>query len=92
MSSNGPALTLIAIIMVIVNHSVSMFILVSVIRHLHHLFANLIYAYIAHLTTFPGLEDPSAMKQGVVEVIKEITSKPDVWVVTNAQLLQWVSL
>lgn len=30
------------------------------------------------------------MKQGVVETIKSITSKPDVWVVTNAQLLQWM--
>ncbi|CDS03170.1 hypothetical protein LRAMOSA00572 [Lichtheimia ramosa] len=49
-----------------------------------------IYVHPTHLTTFPGLEDPSAMKQGVVEVIKEITSKPDVWVVTNAQLLQWM--
>lgn len=32
----------------------------------------------------------SSQKEGVVGFIKSLESKPDVWFVTNEQLLQWV--
>ncbi|KAI9492169.1 hypothetical protein BDB00DRAFT_765932 [Zychaea mexicana] len=55
-----------------------------------------IYVHPTHLTTFPGVpqtpgsEDPEVMKKAVVDAIQSITSKPDVWVVSNAQLLEWM--
>ncbi|KAI8393318.1 uncharacterized protein BYT42DRAFT_1905 [Radiomyces spectabilis] len=49
-----------------------------------------IYVHPTHLTTFPGLEDPSALKKGVVDFIQSLAGKPDVWFVTNEQLLQWM--
>ncbi|KAI8147378.1 hypothetical protein BJV82DRAFT_344932 [Fennellomyces sp. T-0311] len=49
-----------------------------------------IYVHPTHLTTYPGLPDPSATKKALVDVIQSITSKPDVWVVSNAQLLEWM--
>lgn len=48
------------------------------------------FVNIAHLTNYPGLPNMASQKEGVVSFIKSLESKPDVWFVTNEQLLQWV--
>lgn len=45
---------------------------------------------LAHLTKYTGLPDPTDMLNGVLEFIQEAVSKPDVWLVTNQQLIQWM--
>jgi hypothetical protein len=52
--------------------------------------SNLFYKKKAHLTSYPGLADPKDMLNGVIEFIKSINKKQDVWFVTNQQLLQWM--
>jgi hypothetical protein len=42
------------------------------------------------LTAYAGTADPSAQREGVVNFIKSIASKKDVWFVSNEQLLKWV--
>lgn len=89
MSQLGPMLILIDIIMEIVNLLVSTFIQVSIL----FLYTS-IYPHIpitAHLTNSPGLPDVSPQKNAVVDFIQSLQSKPDVWFVSNEQLLQWVS-
>src|SRR6478735_7047920 len=89
MSQLGPMLILIDIIMETVNLLVSTFIQVSIL----FLYTS-IYPYIpitAHLTNSPGLPDVSPQKNAVVDFIQSLQSKPDVWFVSNEQLLQWVS-
>ncbi|KAI8988380.1 hypothetical protein BDF20DRAFT_329353 [Mycotypha africana] len=49
-----------------------------------------IYVHPTHLTNYPGLPDTSAQKKAVVSFIQSLQSKPDVWFVTNEQLLQWM--
>ncbi|KAG0746336.1 hypothetical protein G6F57_000077 [Rhizopus arrhizus] len=49
-----------------------------------------IYVHPTHLTTYPGLADPKDMYNGVISFIQSIAAKPDVWFVTNQQLLQWM--
>ncbi|CAO3610741.1 unnamed protein product [Cunninghamella echinulata] len=49
-----------------------------------------IYVHPTHLSSFPGLPDPKPLLDGVLQLIKTISEKPDVWVVTNQQLLQWM--
>ncbi|KAF7723749.1 hypothetical protein EC973_001725 [Apophysomyces ossiformis] len=49
-----------------------------------------IYTHPTHLTTYPGLPDPSAMKKGVIDFIQSVAGKPDVWFVSNEQLLEWM--
>ncbi|ORZ08349.1 hypothetical protein BCR42DRAFT_455530 [Absidia repens] len=49
-----------------------------------------IYVHPTHLTNFPGTPDASALKNSVVSLIKSLAGKPDVWFVTNQQLLQWM--
>lgn len=44
----------------------------------------------AHLTTFAGLPDPKDMYNGVIEFIQSISQQPNVWFVTNQQLLQYM--
>ncbi|KAG0171782.1 hypothetical protein DFQ30_000389 [Apophysomyces sp. BC1015] len=39
---------------------------------------------------YPGLSDPAPKLDGLVSFIKSISQKPDVWLVTNQQLLQWM--
>lgn len=46
---------------------------------------------IAHLTNYPGGADTSAQKEAVVSFIQSLQSKPNVWFVSNEQLLQWVA-
>lgn len=46
--------------------------------------------YIAHLTGYPGLPDPKPKLDGLISFIKSVADKPDVWFVTNQQLLQWM--
>lgn len=48
------------------------------------------YVCIAHLTDYPGLPDPAPKLDGLVSFIKSLSQKPDVWFVTNQQLLQWM--
>lgn len=47
---------------------------------------------IAHLTNYVGLADMSTQKAALISFIQSLASKPDVWFVTNEQLLQWVRL
>ncbi|KAI7872325.1 hypothetical protein BDF14DRAFT_1752051 [Spinellus fusiger] len=49
-----------------------------------------IYVHPTHLTSYPGLPDPAPLKQGVISFIQSLASKPDVWFVSNDQLLQWM--
>lgn len=49
-----------------------------------------IYVHPTHLTNYPSLPDMSAQKAAVVSFIQSLASKPDVWFVTNDQLLQWM--
>ncbi|KAG2233759.1 hypothetical protein INT48_002245 [Thamnidium elegans] len=49
-----------------------------------------IYVHPTHLTNYPGLADMSSQKAAVVSFIQSLASKPDVWFVTNEQLLQWM--
>ncbi|KAI8972644.1 hypothetical protein BDB01DRAFT_809422 [Pilobolus umbonatus] len=49
-----------------------------------------VYVHPTHLSNRPGLPDMSAKKEAVVNFIKSLESKPDVWFVTNEQLLQWM--
>ncbi|KAG2186563.1 hypothetical protein INT44_002787 [Umbelopsis vinacea] len=49
-----------------------------------------IYVHPTHLTNYAGLPDATALKSGVVSFIQSLASKPDVWFVTNDQLLQWM--
>ncbi|CAO3576118.1 unnamed protein product [Absidia cylindrospora] len=49
-----------------------------------------IYVHPTHLTNFPGTPDASSLKNGVVSLIQSLAGKPDVWFVTNQQLLQWM--
>lgn len=49
-----------------------------------------IYVHPTHLTNYVGLPDATADKNGVVSFIQSLASKPDVWFVTNDQLLQWM--
>ncbi|KAI8881570.1 hypothetical protein K501DRAFT_324437 [Backusella circina FSU 941] len=49
-----------------------------------------IYVHPTHLTKYDGLPDPTSMLEGVLDFIKTISQKPDVWFVTNQQLLQWM--
>lgn len=44
----------------------------------------------AHLTTYPGLPDPKDMYDSVIEFIQSIAQQPNVWFVTNQQLLQYM--
>ncbi|KAI9264554.1 hypothetical protein EDC94DRAFT_605494 [Helicostylum pulchrum] len=48
-----------------------------------------IYVHPTHLTTFPGVPDPKEKFDAVIKLIKDIAAKPNVWFVTNQQLLQW---
>lgn len=45
---------------------------------------------LAHLSSYPGLPDPKPLLDGVVNLIKSLSEKKDVWVVTNQQLLAWM--
>ncbi|KAI7870793.1 hypothetical protein BDF14DRAFT_1720279 [Spinellus fusiger] len=49
-----------------------------------------IYVHPTHLTAYPGLSDPAPKLDALIEFVKEISKKPDVWIVTNQQLLQWM--
>ncbi|KAG2175687.1 hypothetical protein INT43_001334 [Umbelopsis isabellina] len=49
-----------------------------------------IYVHPTHLTTYPGMADPVEKLNNIVEAIQEIAAKPDVWVVTNQQLIEWM--
>ncbi|ORX57390.1 hypothetical protein DM01DRAFT_1319238 [Hesseltinella vesiculosa] len=49
-----------------------------------------IYVHPTHMTNYPGMPDVSALKNGVVSIIQSLAGKPDVWFVTNQQLLQWM--
>ncbi|ORZ10719.1 hypothetical protein BCR42DRAFT_483949 [Absidia repens] len=49
-----------------------------------------IYVHPTHLASYPGLPDPKPLLDSVVNLIKSISEKKDVWVVTNQQLLQWM--
>ncbi|KAI8391802.1 uncharacterized protein BYT42DRAFT_209423 [Radiomyces spectabilis] len=49
-----------------------------------------IYVHPTHLTGYPGLDDPAPKLNGLVNFIKSLADKPDVWFVTNQQLLQWM--
>ncbi|KAI9483884.1 MAG: hypothetical protein EXX96DRAFT_500390 [Benjaminiella poitrasii] len=49
-----------------------------------------VYVHPTHLTNYPGTADVSDLKNSVVSFIKSLEGKPDVWFVTNAQLLQWM--
>ncbi|GAA5795630.1 hypothetical protein HPULCUR_000992 [Helicostylum pulchrum] len=49
-----------------------------------------IYVHPTHLTNYPGLADMSSQKAAVVSFIQSLASKPNVWFVTNEQLLQWM--
>ncbi|KAG1170131.1 hypothetical protein G6F70_006095 [Rhizopus microsporus] len=49
-----------------------------------------IYVHPTHLTNSPGLPDVSSQKNAVVDFIKSLQGKPDVWFVSNEQLLQWM--
>ncbi|KAG0747258.1 hypothetical protein G6F57_007951 [Rhizopus arrhizus] len=49
-----------------------------------------IYVHPTHLTNSPGLPDVSPQKNAVVDFIQSLQSKPDVWFVSNEQLLQWM--
>ncbi|KAK4512848.1 uncharacterized protein ATC70_003556 [Mucor velutinosus] len=49
-----------------------------------------IYVHPTHLTTYAGLPDPKDMYNGVIEFIQSIAQKPNVWFVTNQQLLQYM--
>ncbi|KAL7324530.1 hypothetical protein PS15p_209711 [Mucor circinelloides] len=49
-----------------------------------------IYVHPTHLTTFAGLPDPKDMYNGVIEFIQSISQQPNVWFVTNQQLLQYM--
>ncbi|ORX59012.1 hypothetical protein DM01DRAFT_1333603 [Hesseltinella vesiculosa] len=48
-----------------------------------------IYVHPTHLTP-NAAADPAAQLNGMLELIKTIAEKPDVWFVTNYQLLQWM--
>lgn len=45
---------------------------------------------IAHLTNYVGLPDTSADLNAMLSIISNLASQPDVWFVTNQQLLQWM--
>ncbi|KAG1456387.1 hypothetical protein G6F56_006841 [Rhizopus delemar] len=49
-----------------------------------------IYVHPTHLTNSAGLPDVSPQKNAVVDFIQSLQSKPDVWFVSNEQLLQWM--
>ncbi|KAG0744879.1 hypothetical protein G6F57_004746 [Rhizopus arrhizus] len=49
-----------------------------------------IYVHPTHLTSYPSLPDPKDQFNGVISFIQSVASKPDVWFVTNQQLLQWM--
>lgn len=49
-----------------------------------------IYVHPTHLTGYLGSPDPAPKLDGLVSLIKELSEKPDVWFVTNQQLLQWM--
>ncbi|KAG1437649.1 hypothetical protein G6F56_013004 [Rhizopus delemar] len=49
-----------------------------------------IYVHPTHLTGYPGLPDPTPKLEGLISLIKTLAEKPDVWFVTNQQLLQWM--
>ncbi|KAG2200221.1 hypothetical protein INT47_009859, partial [Mucor saturninus] len=49
-----------------------------------------IYVHPTHLTGYPGLPDPAPKLDGLVSLIKKLSDMPDVWFVTNQQLLQWM--
>ncbi|CEP07511.1 hypothetical protein [Parasitella parasitica] len=49
-----------------------------------------IYIHPTHLTNYPGLADTTAQKKAVISFIQSLQGKPDVWFVTNDQLLQWM--
>lgn len=42
------------------------------------------------MTAYPGLPDPKPKLDGLISFVKSIAEKPDVWFVTNQQLLQWM--
>ncbi|CAO3611433.1 unnamed protein product [Mucor hiemalis] len=49
-----------------------------------------IYVHPTHLTTYTGLPDPKDQFDATISFIKSLSAKPDVWFVTNQQLLQWM--
>ncbi|CEG70825.1 hypothetical protein RMATCC62417_06650 [Rhizopus microsporus] len=49
-----------------------------------------IYVHPTHLTGYPGLPDPTPKLDGLISFIKALSEKPDVWFVTNQQLIQWM--
>jgi len=49
-----------------------------------------IYVHPTHLTNYVGLPDTSAYLSMMVSIITNLASQPDVWFVTNQQLLQWM--
>ncbi|KAI8082876.1 uncharacterized protein BX664DRAFT_339310 [Halteromyces radiatus] len=49
-----------------------------------------IYVHPTHLSSYPGLPDPKPLLDGVVNLIKTVSEKKDVWVVSNQQLLQYM--
>ncbi|KAI9321905.1 hypothetical protein BX666DRAFT_1851080 [Dichotomocladium elegans] len=49
-----------------------------------------IYIHPTHLTGYPGLPDPNPKLYGLVSFIQSIAKRPNVWFVTNQQLLQWM--
>ncbi|KAI9021455.1 hypothetical protein CLU79DRAFT_753375 [Phycomyces nitens] len=49
-----------------------------------------IYVHPTHLTAYPGLPDPAPKLDGLISFVKSIAKRPDVWIVTNQQLLQWM--
>lgn len=42
------------------------------------------------MTTYTGLPDPKDQFDATISFIKSLSAKPDVWFVTNQQLLQWM--
>ncbi|CAO3696457.1 unnamed protein product [Rhizopus stolonifer] len=49
-----------------------------------------VYVHPTHLTSYPSLPDPKDQYNGVISFLQSVASKPDVWFVTNQQLLQWM--
>ncbi|GAA5904460.1 hypothetical protein JCM8208_004199 [Rhodotorula glutinis] len=50
-----------------------------------------LYSHPIHLAVgYPGVDDPIAMREMLQEFLDWVQSHDDVWIVSNAQLLEWV--
>ncbi|RUS16225.1 hypothetical protein BC937DRAFT_91474 [Endogone sp. FLAS-F59071] len=49
-----------------------------------------IYVHPTHLTNYVGLPDTTADLNMMLSIITNLASQPDVWFVTNQQLLEWM--